>query len=211
LIPAHVDPHSGQPELKQAAVSIVRFPLRWQGIVVSERELALPRSGYWAASPVAGGWLYWLAGSEPLPAARQWLQALLPGEPDLIFDLEEHGVRSAWLPAGRLGAVLMLAGDEPLPEPWWLAQRLGQALAEPERRVLLSGMPPGPGTADGGAMVCSCFQVSETRIRKAIVAGAATTEQLGEQLRCGTNCGSCVPQLIRMLRDEQRHLSTIPG
>src|SRR5690606_35228777 len=98
LVPAHVDPHSGQPELKHAAVALRRFDVRWQGVLLSELPLALPRSDYWAALPVAGGWLYWLAGAGELADARRQLLALLPGEPELLFDDgARRGLRCAWL------------------------------------------------------------------------------------------------------------------
>lgn len=202
LVTAHVDPHSGQPELKHAPVAAKKVAVNWHGVVLSEKQLPLPRDSYWAGFPVAGGWLYWLAGADDLPTAQQRLQGLLPGEPDLLFDdLEHHGVRCGWLEEGRLTAVLILARDSELPEPWWLAEKLGHPLDDSERRVLLSGAPPGARDADASAMICSCFQVSEAKICAAITAGAHSADQLGERLRCGTNCGSCVPELNRLLRE----------
>jgi assimilatory nitrate reductase catalytic subunit len=47
--------------------------------------------------------------------------------------------------------------------------------------------------------VCSCFEVGEQQIARAIRGGAATVRALGETLRCGTNCGSCVPELKALL------------
>jgi assimilatory nitrate reductase catalytic subunit len=49
--------------------------------------------------------------------------------------------------------------------------------------------------------VCACFSVSEEAIRAAAQAGASLAG-LQAELKCGTNCGSCVPELRRMLRDE---------
>ncbi len=206
LVAAHVDPHSGQPELKHARVAARRFDVRWHGLLVSREPLPLPRDLYWAGFPTASGWVYWLAGDDALFDAQQRLAALLPTEPELLFDdIEHHGIRSGWLEHDALHAVLMLAqsdGDdgEMLPEPWWLLQRLGEPLSDGERRVLLSGQPPGAHDADNSAMICSCFQVSESSICAAIAGGACSADQLGEQLRCGTNCGSCVPELNRLLR-----------
>jgi assimilatory nitrate reductase catalytic subunit len=48
-------------------------------------------------------------------------------------------------------------------------------------------------------MVCTCWEVGERAIQEAVSAGARSVESLGQQLRCGTQCGSCVPELKRML------------
>jgi assimilatory nitrate reductase catalytic subunit len=46
--------------------------------------------------------------------------------------------------------------------------------------------------------VCACFKVVESELRSAIAAGA-TLAKLQKDLKCGTNCGSCVPELRRLL------------
>lgn len=49
-------------------------------------------------------------------------------------------------------------------------------------------------------MVCACFGVGERPILAAIRASAGSSvSDLGAQLRCGTNCGSCIPELRRLL------------
>jgi assimilatory nitrate reductase catalytic subunit len=48
--------------------------------------------------------------------------------------------------------------------------------------------------------VCACFSIGLTAIRDRIESGEATTvEDIGKLLRAGTNCGSCVPELKRIL------------
>ncbi|MNL51243.1 Nitrate reductase [compost metagenome] len=64
------------------------------------------------------------------------------------------------------------------------------------RLALLSGRSPG-GT-DPGPTVCACFGVGLNAIRAAFEAGAATAEEIGAQLRAGTNCGSCLPEIRRI-------------
>jgi assimilatory nitrate reductase catalytic subunit len=207
LVTAHVDPFSGQPELKHARVSLQRVHTEWHGLLLSVQRLTLPRDSYWAGVPVTGGWAYWLAGADDIQIADARLRALVAGEESLQFiDDDTHDRRHAWIDDNQLRAVLILknaVSPEPgeLPEAWWLASRLGQNLSAIDRRVLLTGHPPGE-QADQGAMICSCFQVSESSICSAIKAGARTAEQLGETLRCGTNCGSCVPELNRLIRSQ---------
>jgi assimilatory nitrate reductase catalytic subunit len=50
-----------------------------------------------------------------------------------------------------------------------------------------------------GNVVCSCFNVREKTIEKAISEGSNTVEQLGKKLKCGTNCGSCKPALANII------------
>jgi assimilatory nitrate reductase catalytic subunit len=56
-----------------------------------------------------------------------------------------------------------------------------------------------------GRLICVCLSVGEKQIIDAIDAGADTINALREQLKCGTNCGSCLPE-ISMLIDERRQL-----
>jgi assimilatory nitrate reductase catalytic subunit len=54
-------------------------------------------------------------------------------------------------------------------------------------------------------VVCSCFGVGVNTLRRAIREHRlASTEAIGELLNAGTNCGSCVPELRRLIADEAR-------
>jgi assimilatory nitrate reductase catalytic subunit len=50
-----------------------------------------------------------------------------------------------------------------------------------------------------GRVVCQCFNVSEPEITACLARSAgdahARLEALMAELKCGTNCGSCVPEL----------------
>ena len=67
-----------------------------------------------------------------------------------------------------------------------------------ERRMLLSGRS-GDGLAGAGPIVCACFGVGRNTIGDAIKAGACSVPAIGASLKAGTNCGSCIPELKRML------------
>jgi assimilatory nitrate reductase catalytic subunit len=56
------------------------------------------------------------------------------------------------------------------------------------------------GAPDQGAIICACFQVGEKPIRKALSEGANSVESLGKVLGCGTNCGSCIPELRALIQ-----------
>ncbi len=105
--------------------------------------------------------------------------------------------------AQQLQAVL-LAGD--VSAQAWIAPLLQERLdAQPLRRALLQpgAQPPQP-LAPRGATVCACEGVGEnsiTGLLKACEGDAPTRlQRLKAELRCGTQCGSCVPQLQRMVQ-----------
>jgi len=78
------------------------------------------------------------------------------------------------------------------------------AVAPPEARTLAALKDIfGAAYVDAlqGRAVCACFSVSEEAVRAAAQAGT-TLARLQAELKCGTNCGSCMPELRRMLRDE---------
>jgi assimilatory nitrate reductase catalytic subunit len=70
------------------------------------------------------------------------------------------------------------------------------AIGERERQTLLSGRNNLP---DPGPLVCACFAIGLAGIEKAVASGAATVEKIGKLLRAGTNCGSCVPELKKIV------------
>jgi assimilatory nitrate reductase catalytic subunit len=87
-------------------------------------------------------------------------------------------------------------------------------LGEDQRRMLLSGKST-DGLASGGPIVCACFGVGRNTICDAIAAGAGSAAEIGAQLKAGTNCGSCIPELKRLIAQadvagaEQRRLARI--
>jgi len=88
----------------------------------------------------------------------------------------------------------------------WLQDLLeqGQALDWPARQWLQASSTPPPGSAPASRQVCSCLNVREDAIN-ACLGGLRGSEherlaRLQEKLHCGTRCGSCVPELKRLVR-----------
>jgi assimilatory nitrate reductase catalytic subunit len=50
-----------------------------------------------------------------------------------------------------------------------------------------------------GPIVCACFGVGRNSISEAIAQGAVTAAEIGTRLKAGTNCGSCIPELKRLI------------
>ena len=75
-------------------------------------------------------------------------------------------------------------------------------LTDDQRRMLLSGKPP-QGLASTGPVVCACFGVGRNTICDTIAAGARSAAEIGLRLKAGTNCGSCIPELKRLIADSE--------
>jgi assimilatory nitrate reductase catalytic subunit len=61
------------------------------------------------------------------------------------------------------------------------------------------GQPADP-RADTGPIVCSCFGIGRNTICDTIRHDRlGTTQEVGKQLRAGTNCGSCLAEIRALL------------
>ncbi|MFX7878981.1 (2Fe-2S)-binding protein, partial [Acinetobacter baumannii] len=73
-----------------------------------------------------------------------------------------------------------------------------EAVSDDQRRLLLSGKSV-DGVASDGPVVCACFGVGRKAICGAIAEGSRTPTDIGAKLKAGTNCGSCIPELKRLI------------
>jgi assimilatory nitrate reductase catalytic subunit len=198
------DPWSGQPELKHTPARIAPFAMRWEGLVLTPRRFRAPGLSYWVRSAVQGGYLYRIGGQEP-PDEGILLGLSLLGERarPLDFHDRKRGLfRAASLDVGgALAECLIVGAPGALPDPSWLMGLFsGRApVSEEDRRMLLGLRASGPRPPAQGRVVCACFGVGEDTIRRAIADGARDTAGLGRALKCGTNCGSCLPELRALL------------
>jgi len=127
---------------------------------------------------------------------------MLGGELAEYIDRQRGVYRAASFAAAELTGCLFIAAAATAPQ-WDAVKALfaAETLSEEARRVLLSGRSA-DGLVSAGPIVCACFSVGLATIRAAIEAGAAATiEGIGEALRAGTNCGSCLPELKRLMAD----------
>ncbi len=224
-------PSSKQPELKHAAVKILKAELPWrllamawlpedESLRVQSRLRALMGAFAFASAVPFGrersGVLFRAAAYEPAPGE-------LLAQIEAVLGLDRPGVLryadrrrgqhrcmkldTAGSGEARLEAFL-LAGDTSA-EAWVLpllrdgadARAFGRALLQPGARAPVS-LP------ERGRQVCSCFDVAEVAIHETLSHCSGTPDaqlaQLQTELRCGTNCGSCIPELKRMVRLRQQ-------
>jgi assimilatory nitrate reductase catalytic subunit len=211
-------PTSKQPELKHAAVRIVKAEMPWKLVafgfggdalaLASMRDQAriVASAVDYASVVLIGGERASLlvrvaCKSPPETAIIAAIDRLftLDGADAARYDDAKRAVgRRIRIIDGHLAAVRMsgdLSGEAWLRE--WLTEchevaGLGALL------LLPSAVAPG-GRALRGRIVCNCFSVGEAQIvaRLRSLKGSADRAlyALQSELHCGTNCGSCLPEL----------------
>ncbi|CUI39320.1 nitrate reductase [Cognatishimia activa] len=194
IIPAIVDPFSGQPESKSAAVNITKFTADWYAFAISANAFETT-SDYWAKVPAEGGWRAEMAGSGELDwqAYSQELFGTLK-EPMVMVDQSTGLHRLAFFEDGKLSAALFVS-----PEPVAVAREYVIGLLGSDAINVLAARP-GQDVKDPGPTVCSCMNVGRNQILDAIpVEGGATVDLIGELTGAGTNCGSCRAEVAQLI------------
>jgi assimilatory nitrate reductase catalytic subunit len=219
-------PTSKQPELKHAAIRIEKALLPWALLGVAW----LPEDDAMAARGALQSLMASFAFAACVPFGRERQGVLfraanaVPVADDILLRIEallglagtkvlrykddRRGQRRAVRLSGQ-GEELriegfLLAGDtsaeawmRPLLQDALPAQRYG-------RLLLLPGANPPIPVVGRGQQVCSCFDVSATQIEAVLgdAQGDDSTRlaQLQARLKCGTNCGSCIPELKKFVR-----------
>ena len=200
LVQPATDPFSGQPEAKATPARVAPYAVAGFGLLLSRQRLLPSGLSYWAHARTPFGHALNLALDTPLDGWTAWLGAALPEGERLTFQDPVAGTyRAAVLRAGRLEAVLLVGAAPALPSPEWLKSRFSlAAIPAGQRRHLLAGAPV-EGVIDEGPVVCVCFQVGARRIEAAAAAGRRSVERIGRELGAGTNCGSCIPEIRRLI------------
>ncbi|WP_374980404.1 molybdopterin-dependent oxidoreductase [Pseudomonas solani] len=209
------DPLSKQPELKHAGVEVERADLPWQLFVLVEGDV---QARFEALRPLCEAFTYAnlaLVGRErpalvlraahataPDVALLERIDRLLQLDqgPVMTYDDPQRAVgKRVRIEQGRITA-LRLAGET---AAWgWLKSLWQEGRMDADlRRWLLAPLsaPPGASAAAGtNRTLCNCMNVSLQAVQAGIARGLDLAG-LKEALGCGTRCGSCVPEIKRML------------
>ncbi|MEK1905893.1 MAG: molybdopterin-dependent oxidoreductase [Pseudomonas sp.] len=208
------DPLSKQPELKLSGVEVEKAELPWQFFALVEGDV---QRRFEALRPLFEGFAYAnlaLAGRErpallikaasaqaPEAALLAQIDALLTVDegPVLAYDDPQHCVgKRVRIEDGRIVAI-RLAGETAARD--WLKNLWSEGKADASlRRWLLAPLATPPGAASGktSKTLCNCMNVSESAVCAGIARGL-DLNGLKQELKCGTSCGSCVPEIKRLL------------
>ncbi|MFM8900184.1 MAG: molybdopterin-dependent oxidoreductase [Burkholderiales bacterium] len=221
-------PSSKQPELKHSAIKVLKAELPWRltamawfsddALPVVRRQLQglLARFDYAVLVPFGhqrNGLLLRAAAAE-VPTTDWVLEletlfGLGQQEPQVLrYEDKKRGQRRALrlVTAGgerRLDAFL-LAGDASAQS--WMRSMLQTEQATPSQahRLLAASAKPPADAAPASPQVCNCFNINADQISSTLqrCTGSADERlaQLQGELKCGTQCGSCLPSLRERVR-----------
>jgi assimilatory nitrate reductase catalytic subunit len=219
-------PTSKQPELKHAAVKVLKAELPWtllalgwlpdtQALEAREGLRALMARFPFASCVPFGrertGVLFRAAAHDaPEPELIERIEALLglqTADALRYVDKRLGQRRTARLvregDTTRLEA-FVLAGDTRAEV--WIKPLLQDGLpaAAYGRLLLMPGAKAPVAVVAKGRQVCTCFNVGEDAIQARLASCEGSDDQrlaaLQASLQCGTHCGSCVPELRRLVR-----------
>ena len=241
-------PISKQPELKHAAVKILKAELPWtllgvawlpsgQALAARESLKGLMRLFPFASCVPFGdgaevngvgrtGLLFRAAGHEaPTEDVLKQIETVLGlnvsfGASQVMryADKKKGQHRTIKLTGNREHAELeafLLAGDTR--SEAWVKTLLQDSLPAQSygRMLLVPGSKAPIAVQSRGKAVCTCFNVTDAAITEQLTKSFGSHErrltELQTSLKCGTNCGSCVPELKRMIRDNPRVSASMPS
>ncbi|MEH6492532.1 nitrate reductase [Halopseudomonas sp.] len=208
------DPLSKQPELKQSSVNIHRAELPWELFVLVEARV---QQRFEAIRPLCESLDYLGMGliGRDRPALLIRAAAATPPDATLLTQIDaltglDSGPVLRYDDAGRaIGkrvkiedgriTAIRLSGETAARN--WLRSvwQSGEADAELRRWFLAPlSAPPGGASNQQDKTLCNCMDVSQSRICAGIERGL-NLDGLKQELGCGTQCGSCVPEIKRLI------------
>ena len=223
LVSRTVDPVSGQPASKSEPVAARRWPAASFGFVALRTgptrtpTVAAAGEDYRALSPIPGGWRLETASRDAPDVLlarleRACADASAGTAPRdgvertvLRHDDPARGTASRVLVEGgaAIAAIFVAAGPVAVARRWVEGRIGAPPIDAGARRCLLAGRPGGD-VPDPGPTVCACLDVGARAIAAAIRGGGPgvacdSVAAIGEATGAGTNCGSCRPEIARLL------------
>jgi len=216
LLAAHIDPYSKQPELKHAAIRIAKAELPWRGVALalagdedanrlSQAVASLLSEFDYAALSFAGREqtlvvLHLAHATAPAAATLAAIEAVLGLRHEtLAYDDPRREIRKrAHIGDGRVQALTLFG--ETAAAGWLREAMLAGRPAADFQRWLFAPLAKAPiAQPPRGRILCNCLDIAEADIRSAIDAGIRSVDGLQQKLGCGSGCGSCLPEIGRML------------
>ena len=213
LVAPNVDARSGQPEFKHTPARARPYRETWRGFYFSRHCKASPRPALvWRRIPQQACQLHEFAGrgdASEREAVRKSLLGVAPAEIVRFEDAATGVLREAHLRDGKVEQVFFATTQGRLPPRDWLAELFAlDSLNAEQRASLLVGRELGR-SADRSALICTCRNVRRAAIDSAIAAGARTADAVSDRTTAGSVCGSCRPEIGRLLKpvfvEETRH------
>jgi len=199
LVAPFVDPVSGQPESKATPAALAPVSFARQGFLLSREAIAFPPGVWQARVAIRSGIAWRLATDLPDAAMIDLVRALSPGDDVIDLRDEARGIFSGAVFTNDRAELVWSLGPGGM--PWAVALGLfaQDRLDAADRLALLSGGAASGKSASDAPIVCGCFGVDARTIETSIRSGCRSVAEIGHALRAGTNCGSCRPELQRLI------------
>jgi len=224
LMPSAFDKTSKQPELKHAAIKIEKVELPWQMTVMRvchdlhllQNIRTLLKYFDYASCGLFGrgdGMVILRASHNTTPDASiinqlDEMLGMTEGMPMLNYNDAKRGISKRILVENKQVTGVRLIGEILAAE--WLREVMAQGeFTEQLRRWALAPLSAPPtGNNSRGKIICNCVDVAENTIIDNIARGADLVT-LKSKLKCGTECGSCVPEINRLIKLHAPAVSTV--
>ncbi|CAK4073757.1 nitrate reductase [Vibrio sp. 16] len=197
VLSRYADPYSGQPAFKSQKIAIEPVAVKTYGLYVGEKFV--DRDFLYQSFQVeerVGIWRF----ADSLPADRAYVSNLgsTPHQREVILELE-----LGWLTVGydELGdskviRSILSASNQPIAAN---ATELAGLIGKPLTFTALLSIAA---QEEATELICSCFRVNDKQIVRELESGECTSvNQLKNKLKCGTNCGSCLPQVEQLVAE----------
>ena len=215
LIAPIIDPISGQPEFKYTPAQINKIYVMTWASIVTHQPINCDEFLYWHKSDLkqGTGYVYQVASIKPFNwqkfiSAHATTNNIKPLAFEQFSNSNEQDERFICYTESAVElAIYSHSSRERLPKISWLQALFEKSLMASSYWALLTGEDYKQ--CNSGKMICSCFKISQERIVDAIESGAHSSSELGTELKCGTNCGSCIPELNTLVKAHQQQPDAI--
>ena len=224
LMPPNFDKTSKQPELKHTAIKLEKLELTWRMTVMRSiqdlnqlqairgllHQFTYASCGLFGRESADGiGMLMLRAAHEAAPNSDVISQidnilGMTDDAPCLNYNDAKRGISKRILVENvdnksKVTGVRLVG--ETLATDWLKdVMTTGQFNDELRRWALAPLSAPPSGQRGRGKIVCNCLDISQNEIVENIGLGADLIT-LQNKLKCGTECGSCMPELRRLVRE----------
>jgi assimilatory nitrate reductase catalytic subunit len=228
LMPPAFDKTSKQPELKHTAIRIEKLSLPWrmtvmrsiQNLDMLEKVRGLLANFDYATCGLFGrqnehhvGMLILRAAHTQAPGSEliEQIDQILAMTNDMLllnYQDAKRGISKRILVTNDSGKPevtgVRLVGETLATD--WLKEVMtsGEFTAELRRWALAPLSNPPAGQRSRGKIICNCLDVAENDIIETIQLGADLIT-LQNKLKCSTECGSCMPELKRLVTLHSKH------
>ena len=214
LVAPKVDARSGQPEFKHTPARVRPYRETWRGFFIAREGWRAPKGLdlVWRRIPQPACQLHEFAGRGDQAEREALRKALVQGAGEDVLRFEDANsgtLREAFVAGGRVNRILFMTCTGGLPPREWLTNMFAlDGLSAEDRALLLVGRAPGA-PIETGPIVCACRGVRQTKVEAAIADGCRTVDAVGDATGAGVSCGSCRPEIARLIgqsaKSEVRH------